>query len=153
LAVGQETARRLRELGATPILTRAGPEAVSLDERLVRAERAGAHLFVSIHANAPGDGRPPWSVDGTRAYWFQPNAWKLANALHDSVARVLRQPEGGIIYSNLAVLRGTWFPAVLVEGIALTVPLREAHLRTREGVAEYAAGLVAGIQGWAARPR
>jgi N-acetylmuramoyl-L-alanine amidase len=153
LAVGLETARRLRALGAIAVLTRSDRGSVSLDERLARAERAGAEVFVSIHANAPGDGRPPWSVDGTRTYWFQPNALRLANTLHDSVAASLRQPEGGISFSNLAVLRSTWFPAVLVEGLALTMPAREAHLRSLQGVAEYAAGLVAGIRGWAGSGR
>ena len=103
---------------------------------------------MSIHVNAPGDGRPPWSVDGTRVFWFQPQARRLAHSLLDSVAVALHVAGSGAGYSDLAVTRATWFPAVLVEGTGLTMPAREAYLRSPEGVADYAAGIVAGIQGW-----
>ena len=150
LAVAIEAAKRLRALGARPVLTRQDARPVSLEARLARAEEAGAQLFVSIHANAPGEGRPPWSVEGTRVFWFQPQARSLAKALEVSVAAALHRDDSGIIHSDLAVTRATWFPAVLVEGTGLTVPAREAYLRSPGGIADYAAGVVAGIQGWLA---
>lgn len=148
LAVALETAKRLRALGARPILTRSNPEAVSLETRVALAESADAELLVSIHANAPGDGRPPESVDGTRIYWWHPHAFPLARALRDSVPVATGQPRMGTVQSNLAVLRPTWFPAVLVEATALVLPEREAWLRSPEGITAYAAGIVAGIQAW-----
>lgn len=152
LAVALEAAERLRVLGARPVLTRHGTAPVSLDARIALAEAAGAHLFVSVHANAPGDGRPPWSVNGTRVFWFRPHALRLAKVLEDSVAAALRQVEAGAIQSDLAVLRPTWFPAVLIEGTALVLPATEAYLRSPAGIAAYAAGLVAGIRAWAEDP-
>lgn len=148
LAVALEAATRLRALGARPFLTRADARPVSLEARIALAEQAGAQLFVSIHANAPGDGRPPRSVDATRVFWFQPQARRLAESLENSVAAALHRENSGITYSDLAVTRATWFPAVLVEGTGLTMPEREAYLRSPRGIAEYAAGIVAGIQGW-----
>jgi len=153
LAVVLETAKRLRALGARPVLTRRDTAPVSLEARIALAESAGAQLFVSVHANAPGDGRPPWSVDGTSVFWLRPPAVRLAKVLRDSVAAALHQAAVGAIQSDLAVLRPTWFPAVLVEGTALVLPAREAYLRSQAGIAAYAAGLVAGIRAWAEGPR
>jgi len=51
-------------------------------------------------------------------------------------------------YGDLAVLRATWYQAALVEGTALTMPEREALLRSRRGIAAYAAGIVAAIRAW-----
>ena len=152
LAVAIEAANRLRALGARPFLTRGDAGPVSLDARIALAEKAGAQLFVSIHVNAPGDGRPPWSVDGTRVFWLQPQARRLAKSLEESVAAALHLKASGAIYSDLAVTRATWFPAVLVEGTGLTMPGREAYLGSRRGIAEYAAGIVAGIRGWLIEP-
>lgn len=148
LAVALEAAQRLRALGARPILTRDTPAPVSLEARVARAEAANAELFVSIHANAPGDGRPPESVDGTRVYWWHPHAFPLARALRDSVPVATGQGRMGTVQTNLAVLRPTWFPAALVEATALVLPVREAWLRSPEGIAEYAAGIIGGIQAW-----
>ncbi len=150
LAVALETARLLRTLGAQPILTRSTPEPVSLEARVALAEAAGAEVFVSIHANSPGDGRPPESVDGTRVYWWHPHAFSPARGLRDSVPAATGQSRMGTVQSNLAVLRPTWFPAVLVEITALVMPTREAWLRSAEGVAQSAAGIVGGIQAWQA---
>lgn len=152
LAVAREAARRLTALGARPVLTREDADPVSLEQRLALAEAADAQVFVSIHLNAPGDGRPPESVDGTRVYWLHPRTQPLAWALRDSVAAALRQTPVATVQSNLAVLRATWFPAVLVEGTALSLPAREAFFRTSEGIAAYAAGLVGGLRAWIAAP-
>lgn len=153
LAIAKEAARLLQTLGARPFLTRGDARPVSLEARLALAEAAGAQLFVSIHANSPGDGQPPWSVHGTRVFWLQPQSWRLARLLLDSVAAALGVEASGSIRSDLAVTRATWFPAVLVEGTGLTMPESEAYLRSPRGIAEYAAGVVAGIQGWLAGPR
>ncbi len=153
LAVAKETARRLRELGARPVLTRTDPGPVSLDQRLAVAEAANVQAFVSIHLNSPGDGRPPQSVDGTRVYWLNPGALPLARVVRDSVAVGIDQVRHGTIQSNLVVLRATWFPAVLIEATALPMPAREALFRTPEGIAGYAAGIVGGLQAWVAGVR
>jgi N-acetylmuramoyl-L-alanine amidase len=148
LAVALAAAERLRALGAHPVLIRSTPGPMSLDERLVAAERAGVDLFVSIHGNSPGPGRPPWAVDGTLVYWLQPNGYTLGRALLDEVSSALGQHRIGLVREDLAVLRATWYPAVLVEGVGLIMPNREAALRTPAGVAAYADGIVAGVVRW-----
>jgi N-acetylmuramoyl-L-alanine amidase len=152
LAVALEAAEQLRALGARPILTRLGPDPVSLEARVQLADSAGAQLFVSVHVNAPGDGRPPSSVDGTRVFWLRPHSQRLAKALENSVAGALHQMRAGVIQSDLAVLRPTWFPSALIEGTTLVLPAREAYLRSSAGVADYATGIVTGIRDWAEGP-
>jgi N-acetylmuramoyl-L-alanine amidase len=153
LAVTLEAAERLRALGARPILTRRSADPVSLEARVQLAEAAGAQVFVSVHVNAPGDGRPPWSVDGTRVFWLRPSSQRLAKALETSVGAALHQVRAGTIQSDLAVLRPTWFPSALIEGTTLVLPAREAYLRSPAGIADYATGIVAGIRAWVEDPK
>ena len=138
LRVAREIARLLGDRGALPVLTRDDPLPLSLDGRLVRAEAADAHLFISLHADAPGDGRHPSSADFTRVQWWQPLARSLASAMLDSLFPSLGTTPNGFPRSNLAVLRATWFPAVLVEPTTIALPHREAFLASAEGVRRYA---------------
>lgn len=148
LAVARAAAERLEKLGARPVLLREDEGPVSLDERLARAERAGAHVLISIHGNSPGPGRPPSSVLGTQTLWLQPMARPLANAMARGVRRALGQVSLGAHQRDFAVNRTTWLPAVLVEGTGLVLPEREAFLRTPAGIGAYADGIVAGLQDW-----
>ena len=150
LAVAREAAARLRALGATPLLIREDASAVSLDERIVRAAAADVHVYVSIHGNSPGAGRPPTAVSGTLIYWLEPNSSTLARAMLDEVAQALGQPPTALLREDFAVIRTTWYPAVLVEGVGMVLPEREAYLRTPDGIAAYAEGIVAGLQRWLA---
>ena len=148
LAVARAAFRRLQALGAHPVLLRDDGAPVSLDERIARAERAGAHVLVSIHGNSPGPGRPPWAVLGTQTIWLQPMSQPLANALLREVRTALGQRPLGARREDFALLRPTWFPAVLVEGTGLVLPEREAYLRTPAGIAAYADGIVSGLEFW-----
>lgn len=153
LAVAVEAASRLRALGATPILTREDTTPVSLDRRVELAEAADAEVFVSIHLNSPGDGRPPTSVEETQAFLTHRGLWGLAYHLADSVSDRLGTPGARAFESNLVVVRPTWFPAVLLEATAMVLPHWEASFRTPEGIAAYAEGIVAGLTGWLTRGR
>jgi N-acetylmuramoyl-L-alanine amidase len=153
LRVAREMAQQLESRGATPILIRNDTLPLSLDARLVRAEASGAHVFVSLHADAPGDGRHPATADFTRVHWWQPMSRALAADVLDSLAPALGTRADDAPRNNLAVLRASWFPAVLVEPTTIALPHREAFLASERGVQQYAAGLVAGIAAWAEGPR
>jgi N-acetylmuramoyl-L-alanine amidase len=151
LAVARVAAQRLRSLGARPVLIRDDDESVSLDERIARADEAGTHVYISIHGNSPGSGRPPGNVAGTIVYWEQPNAFRLGRSMLDGVSTALAQPVIGLTRSDFAVIRPTWYPAVLVEGTGLVLPELEARLRSPDGIEAYADGIVAGVSDWAAQ--
>jgi N-acetylmuramoyl-L-alanine amidase len=71
--------------------------------------------------------------------------------MRDSVATAMGQTFEAVLESNLAVLRSSWFPSVLIEATAMTMPVREAYLRSEAGVAAYASGIVSGIRAWVAK--
>ncbi len=150
MAVALAVAERLESLGARPVLIRRDGEPVSLDRRVQLAEETDPDVFVSIHLNAPGDGRPPESVDETQAFWLYRPGLAVARHVRDSVAARLGVAPGLLVESNLVVLRSTWFPTVLVEATALVRPIREAAFRTPAGIQAYAEGVVSGLAAWAA---
>jgi N-acetylmuramoyl-L-alanine amidase len=51
----------------------------------------------------------------------------------------------GIGRGDLAMVRTTWMPSVLTEGLFMMVPEQEAALRSPEGAKVYAEAVVEGI--------
>ena len=90
---------------------------VPLKERTDRANACNADLFVSIHANAAGDGG--WnSAQGIETYVYTtrpPAAVTLANAVQRNLIRMTGRPDRGVKSANFHVLRETKMPAILVE--------------------------------------
>ncbi len=148
--VTMETARRLKRLlnerGAIVIMTRANDQAVSLERRSAITLLSNAHAFVSIHTDAVPSGANPYSRDGTATYVFHSNSIPLARSVQRGLLRRMRLPDFGIRFGNFAVLRSTWLPAVLCEGATLTLPEREAALRTRSFQEAYALGIANGLE-------
>ena len=60
----------------------------------------------------------------------------------------LSLPDNGVKRANFAVVRGTWMPAILVEGAFIMMPDQEAALRTPEYQARYAQGIVDGLEAY-----
>jgi N-acetylmuramoyl-L-alanine amidase len=52
----------------------------------------------------------------------------------------------GVARGDLALVRGTWVPSILTEGLFMMVPAHEAALRSEAGRRRYAAGVVAGAE-------
>lgn len=75
------------------------------------ANRAGARLFISIHANYSDDP----SVNGTTFYWYKPQDEALAKALESAVIPVTRTNDRGPQRQNLYVVRHATMPAALIE--------------------------------------
>jgi N-acetylmuramoyl-L-alanine amidase len=148
LAVGERVRDLLRARGAEPIMTRTTPDAVGLAERPILARRADAHAFVSIHLNALPDGANPFAARGSGTYFFNAPSASLARAVQGRLLARLGLPDNGTWYDNLAVVRPTWMPSVLVEGAYLIVPEQEAALRTPAFQQAYALAIVEGLEAW-----
>ncbi len=148
LAIGQRVQRLLSERGAQPFMTRTTEAPVPLGDRPVMARRADAQAFVSIHLNAKPDGANPYRNNGSGTYYFQPHGAGLARAIQSRLLVRLGLPNEGTWFDNLAVVRGTWMPSVLVEGAYVIVPEQEAALRTPEFQEAYALAIVEGLEGW-----
>lgn len=148
-------ARRLVDVlkGPRLFLTNTGQHA-GLRYRAGLANRLGADVFVSVHNNALPDkmGKLP----GTEIYYSQkPGSKRLAGLLYEELYKTLRrhkikwgrdpfpgakyrlsQQHGGDYY---AVLRRSYVPSVIVEGMFITNPAEERLLRNprvRQDIAE-----------------
>jgi N-acetylmuramoyl-L-alanine amidase len=146
LAVAVQLRTMLQAEGVKVLMTRTSDSAVDLWPRVAVAESSGADILVSIHNNALPDGINPFTNNGTSVFYNQPRSVPLAVAIQKSVVRRLGLPDLGISRADLAVIRATWMPSVLVEGMFLILPEQEAALRSPAGTQRYARGVYEGIR-------
>jgi N-acetylmuramoyl-L-alanine amidase len=146
LAVASRLRALLEAAGARVVMTRTADTAVDLWPRVAIAEAGGAELFVSIHNDALPDGVNPFTNNGTGVFYNRHRSVPLAAEIQRSLVRRLGLPDRGISRGDLAVLRITWMPSVLCEGMFLILPDREAALRSAQGQRLYAQGVFDGIR-------
>ena len=148
LPISQRLKQILEERGARVVMTRTTPDAVALGDRPIMARRANVHAFVSIHLNAYPDGVNPFVAPGTGTYFFRAHSEPLARAVQRGMVDRMGLQDLGVNYDNLAVVRGTWYPAVLCEGAFIMLPDQEAALRTPEFQDRYARGVADGLESY-----
>ncbi len=146
LAIGLEVKRLLEQEGARVFMTRTEDVPLELWPRVDLAERAGADILVSIHNNALPDGVNPLTNNGTSVYYNQPRSVAFARAVQAALARRLGVRDLGVGRGDLAMVRTTWMPSVLTEGLFMIVPEQEAALRSPRGHRLYAEAVVEGIR-------
>jgi N-acetylmuramoyl-L-alanine amidase len=146
LGIGLEVKRLLEQEGARVFMTRTENVPLELWPRVDLAERAGAEILVSIHNNALPDGVNPLTNSGASVYYNQPRSVPLARALQAALVRRLGVADLGIGRGDLAMVRTTWMPSVLTEGLFVIVPEQEAALRSPRGHRLYAEAVVEGIR-------
>jgi N-acetylmuramoyl-L-alanine amidase len=146
LGVALELRRLLQAGGAKVLMTRTTDTPVDLWPRVKLAESADADLLISIHNNALPDGINPFTNSGTSVYYNQPRSIPLARAIQSALVRRLGLRDLGIGRGDLALVRATWMPSVLTEGMFMILPEQEAALRTPEGQHLYALAVYEGVR-------
>jgi N-acetylmuramoyl-L-alanine amidase len=146
LAVALRLRTLLQAAGARVVMTRTADTAIDLWARIATADTSAAELLVSIHNNALPDGVNPFTNNGTSVFYNQPRSLPLALQVQRSLVRRLKLPDLGIGRADLAMVRATWMPSVLCEGMFLILPDQEARLRSPQGQQLYARGVLEGIQ-------
>mgnify|MGYP001350294835 CR=1 FL=1 len=133
--------------GVEILMTHADDRDVPLKERTDRANAWGADVFVSIHANAYGDGG--WNdAKGIETFVYEtrpPAAVALANAVQRQLVRATGRPDRGVKSANFHVLRETRMTAILVECGFMTNRTEAELLKSDEYRRKCAAAIVAGI--------
>lgn len=171
-----DTALRTKKLlereGYKVVLTRSDDRYIELPERAAIAERAKAHLFISIHFNSVENGAS--KVTGVETYTMTPqhqlssdrapdqyvtvpnpgNAQDHWNSLlgfqvHRQVLRELKASDRGLKRGRLAVLRLAPCPAVLVEGGYLSQDAEARKIMTSQYRQTLAEGIVGGVRSYA----
>ncbi|HKE18669.1 MAG TPA: N-acetylmuramoyl-L-alanine amidase [Kofleriaceae bacterium] len=128
-------------------LTRDADRNLGLDERADSARRAGAHAFVSLHANhGPGAGR------GAEV-WTRPDAGPAASGLADALCRGLSAPGAGAqrLSGELAVLdprRLGGAAGALIEVDCLSSEDGERRLTDARSLDDIADRVVSAVRSW-----
>lgn len=133
--------------GVEVLLTHSDDRDVPLKERTDRANAWGANLFISIHANAAGDGK--WnSAQGIETFvhssWPAP-AVALANAVQRGLILKTGRPDRGVKAADFHVLRETRMTAILVECGFMTNKHECELLKSDSYLRKCAEAIVAGI--------
>ncbi|MEO8200825.1 MAG: N-acetylmuramoyl-L-alanine amidase, partial [Gemmatimonadota bacterium] len=146
LAVSLELRRLLEAAGAQVIMTRTTDAPVDLYPRVKLADSVNADLLISIHNNALPDGVNPFTNNGTSVFYNHPQSIPLAMAVERALVRQLGLRDLGVGRGDLALVRPTWMPAILCEGLFMMMPDQESALRQPAGQLLYARGVFEGIQ-------
>lgn len=117
---------------------------LSLAQRANLANRWGADYFISVHCNS----NPIASIGGTETFFYREGtvAEDFALAVNTALVNQINLRNIGISARNLAVLRLTDMPAILVELAFLTNP-QEAELLAQDTFREQCAvGISIGVR-------
>ena len=131
LWIAHKLRKILEKHGPTVYMTRYGHEHVELYDRPEKAMDCNADILISVHNNALPDGVNPFVNNGTSTYYYHPQSYPLARAIHKRMVKNLGLPDHGLYYGNLVLTRPTQMVAVLVECAFMMIPEQEAMLRTR----------------------
>lgn len=146
LAVAYKAKTLLEKAGATVLLTRTDSMPIDLYPRTRFAELHNADVLVSIHANALPDGVNPFVNNGVSVYYFHPRSAALARELDRALVAELGLRDLGMGRGDYALVRPTWMPAALTEGLFIMMPEQEAMLHSEDGQWRYARGVARGIE-------
>ncbi len=134
LDIAQKTAQYLRNMGAAVILTRTGDSYLDLPERPNVADRSGAAIFVSVHANA----NPSRDSNGTSTYFLRTpgegmdqvrfESMYLAGYIQKELVRSINRQDKGVLQADFVVLARSKVPAALVEVAYISNPGEEKLL-------------------------
>ncbi|MBD1915856.1 DUF3747 domain-containing protein [Phormidium sp. FACHB-322] len=147
-AISNRVQQQLQAAGLTVLMTRSSDVFVDLDARAQYANRAGANVFVSIHANAISMSRP--EVNGLETYYFS-SGERLARSIHASVLGNTDMRDRGVRQARFYVLRYTTMPSVLVETGFVTGATDAARFRDPAAVNRIADGIARGILNYLGR--
>lgn len=142
LAITRGVARELEKQGIEVVMTRNSDIFVSLQGRVQRAAAARADIFVSIHANSIGLGRP--EVNGVETYYFQTGR-SLAQTIHRSILQRLNVRDRRVRQARFYVLRRTSMPSTLVEVGFVTGSQDSRNLSNPRFQQQMAEAIAAGI--------
>jgi len=149
LAIAQALRTLLQRQHTDVVMVRDGDAFVPLEDRAQIAARAGATLFVSIHANAAVDA----NANGTQAFYATPQSVALAAAVLDEVCRAVGLARRGVTQARFQVLvDNPRIPAVLVETAFITNAREEQMLRDPASQQMFAQGILRGIMRYVAAP-
>ena len=117
---------KLKEKGASVLLTRTDDQYISLSDRALLANQQAADAFISIHYDSTVD----IEAGGITTYYTHNQQQELASHIQRNLIRNATTEDRGIRQASLRVLRENKRPAVLVELGYISNPAEESLLHT-----------------------
>ncbi|MDD5088889.1 MAG: N-acetylmuramoyl-L-alanine amidase [bacterium] len=136
----------LRDRGAIVEVTRDADIELDLYERIDCARLQQADCFISLHCNALPDGVNPFLRHGTGTYYYRSGSRTLAGMIHTEILRESGLRDDGLWAANLAVVRPTMFPAVLIEAAYIIDPAEEELLQDESFLLRLSKGVERGLR-------
>ncbi len=145
LDVGLQLAQLLQNRGVQVFLTRTSEVDVDLPPRVALANRSGADVFVSLHANALSLDRP--DVNGIETFYYQGGrSYELALSIQQQLMAVSPgTPDRGARPGRFFVIRRTVMPSVLTEMGFVTGEIDAPRLADASFRQRLAAAVASGI--------
>lgn len=142
----------LKQMGYETYMTRYDDTFISLDKRAQLANDKNVDLFVSVHYNAA----PNAKAEGIEVFYYRidksQDRVQTSKILADSVLTHLIEAthakSRGVKHGNLAVIRKTNMPAILVEGGFLTSESELAKLKDPAYLKTVAWGIAQGVHAY-----
>lgn len=150
LATAQILQNYLKQMGYQTIMTRVDDTFIPLDKRALFANEKNPDLFVSVHFNSA----PSQQAEGVEVFYYKADDDKtrtqssklLAQTILSRVIENTDAKSRGVKSGNLAVIRETKMPAILIEGGFLTNESELQKIKDANYLKRLAWGIAQGIQ-------
>ncbi|WP_308634456.1 N-acetylmuramoyl-L-alanine amidase [Paenibacillus silvisoli] len=131
-----------KESKIKPYLTRSDDTFVELDDRADYANKLGADLFISFHANKTGSA----TVSGSETYYSRGDSITFANIIHRYLVAGTGFKDRKVRQADFRVIKKTTMPAILLEAGYLSNSGDTSVLFNDAKQDKIAAEIVAGIK-------
>ncbi len=109
------------------------------------ANDANARMFISVHTNSFTSS----GLNGTTTYYFNPDSYAFASAVHARLASALPTKDDGIRKENFYVIHHAKMPSILVETAFLSNLADAALLKTESFLQSIAVSIADGVRDFA----
>ena len=115
LITSQLLQKELQQRGAKVIMTRTDDSDILLEPRVAKIKQEEPNLAISIHYNALPDHGDAENTMGVGSFWYNPQSQDFAKFINTYLVQKLNRRDYGVYWNNLALIRPTTAPAVLLE--------------------------------------
>jgi len=96
-------------------MTRTDDIDLDLAPRVAKIEQEEPTIAISLHYNALPDNGDALNTSGVGTFWYNLQSQDFAKFIHNYISQKLQRREYGVYWNNLALVRSTVTPAVLLE--------------------------------------
>jgi N-acetylmuramoyl-L-alanine amidase len=138
----------LQSRGARVVMTRTDDSDILLAPRVEKIDREEPTLAISIHYNALPDHGDAINTAGVGTFWYNSQAHDFAKFINTYIAQKLNRQDYGVYWNNLALVRPTTAPSVLLELGFMINPVEFEWIINPQQQKLLAATLADGITEW-----